>query len=63
MEKKYETYKVFTKKIAIELRKLGYQILRTEPNFNKPEFDVYIFIKTENFMKDMQNIVDSLKNN
>ena len=41
--------KVYTKKIAYELRKLGFKILRVEPNPHKPEFDIYIFESTEDF--------------
>ena len=36
--------KIFNRRLALELRKRGFEIIRTEPNFYKPEFDVYIFI-------------------
>ena len=35
--------KIFNRRIALELRKKGFKIIKTEPNFYKPEFDVYIF--------------------
>ena len=35
--------KIFNRRLAVELRKKGCEIIRTEPNFYKPEFDVYIF--------------------
>lgn len=38
-----ETKRIYTKSVALELRKRGFKIIRTEPNENKPEFDVYIF--------------------
>lgn len=38
-----ETKKIFSKKLAIYLRKQGCKIIGTEPNTYKPQFDVYIF--------------------
>lgn len=35
--------KIFNRRLALELRNRGFEIVRTEPNFYKPEFDVYIF--------------------
>ena len=35
--------KIFNRRIALELRRKGFKIIKTEPNFYKPEFDVYIF--------------------
>ena len=35
--------KIFNKRLALELRKKGFEIIKTEPNFYKPEFNVYIF--------------------
>lgn len=35
--------KIFNRRLALELRKRGFNIIKTEPNFYKPEFDVYIF--------------------
>lgn len=39
--------KIFTKKLALELRKRGFKIIGTEPNFKYPQFDVYLFEDTE----------------
>jgi hypothetical protein len=58
MENGYETYVVFTKKIAFELRKLGYKIIKTEPNVRKPESDVYIFKVKVGFFEDLKRLVD-----
>lgn len=58
MENGYETYVVFTKKIAFELRKLGYKIIKTEPNVRKPESDVYIFKVKIGFFEDLKRLVD-----
>lgn len=35
--------KIFNRRLALELRKRGFEIIKTEPNFYKPEFNVYIF--------------------
>ena len=34
---------VYTRRIAYELRKLGFKILRTEPDKRNPYYDNYIF--------------------
>lgn len=38
--------KIFNKKLALKLRENGCEIVRTEPNKLKPQFDVYIFSDT-----------------
>ena len=35
--------KIFNRRLALALRKKGFDIIKTEPNFYKPEFNVYIF--------------------
>lgn len=35
--------KIFNRRLALALRKMGFDIIKTEPNFYKPEFNVYIF--------------------
>lgn len=39
--------KIFNRRLALELRKQGFDIIKTEPNFYKPEFDVYIFANSD----------------
>lgn len=41
-----QEYPVYTRWLAYELRKLGFQILRTTINEYHPQFDVYIFEDT-----------------
>lgn len=48
--------KVFTRKLAIELRKRGFDIIGTEPNFKKPQFDVYFFKKTPELQQAIHDI-------
>lgn len=40
------TFKVFTKRLAIKLRERGFQIVATVVNSKKPEFDIYCFEDT-----------------
>lgn len=35
--------KIFSKRLALNLRKKGFDIIGTEPNNYKPEFNVYLF--------------------
>ena len=35
--------KIFSRRLAVLLRCKGFKIVRTEPNFYKPQFDVYVF--------------------
>ena len=42
---------IFTRRVAYELRKQGFEILRVEINPNKPEFDCYVFAESEEFSK------------
>ena len=51
--------RIYTKSVALELRKRGFKIIRTEPNENKPEFDVYVFEETENLRKALTEITTS----
>lgn len=39
-------FKVFSKRIAYELRLLGFPCLGTEPSKKFPQFDVYLFPDT-----------------
>ena len=40
------TFKVFTRRLAIKLREQGFKIVRTEVNSKKPQFDIYCFDDT-----------------
>lgn len=51
-------YKIFSRSIAIELRKKGFKIIKTEPNYKKPEFDVYFFEDTPEFREVLNKIVN-----
>ena len=47
---------VFTRKMAYELRKLGFKIIRTEPDMKRPEFDNYVFEDSVELQKAMAQI-------
>jgi hypothetical protein len=49
------TKKIFTRKLAVYLRKLGFKIISTEVNFKHPKFDVYIFEDTPELTKAILN--------
>ena len=38
-----ELKKIFSRKLAYELRLRGFAIIGTEPNSYKPQFDTYLF--------------------
>ncbi len=48
--------KIFMRPLAYELRKLGYNIVQVEPNYHKPELDVYTFEVSGNFMADFARL-------
>lgn len=49
--------KVFSRKLALELRKRGCRIVGIEPNTYKPELNVYLFEDTESFQKIFTEVV------
>lgn len=53
-----KTKKIFSKKLALELRRHGCRIIGTEPNTYRPEFDVYIFKDDEKFEKALSEIME-----
>lgn len=48
--------KIFNRRVALELRKKGFEIIKTEPNFYKPEFDVYIFKDSDQFQRALTEV-------
>ena len=48
--------KVFTRKLAVELRERGFDIIGTEPNMYKPQFDVYLFEDTPELQQALGDI-------
>lgn len=52
------TYTIYTKWLAYELRKAGYNLIETGINHNFPEYNTYIFEDTPEFRKTFQEIID-----
>lgn len=55
-------YIVYTKSLAYELRKRGFQIVRTGVNKNHPQFDTYIFNNSQKLQDAVHEITESRKN-
>ena len=49
---------IYTRKVAYELRKQGYPILRVEVHPNKPQFECYVFAATDDFYKALLTITN-----
>lgn len=49
IKQKNEGYRVYTRWIAVELRREGFKILDTDVNEYNPEFKVWIFEDTPEF--------------
>lgn len=50
------TKTIYSRWLAFELRKKGHKIVRTAPNPQKPEFDLWVFEVDSNFDKDLHDI-------
>lgn len=49
-----ETYRIYTKWLALALRRKGFKIIRTDINTNYPQFDVYIFENTPSLQENIK---------
>lgn len=52
-----KTKAIRSRKIAFQLRKMGFSIIGTSPNRFKPEFDVYIFENTPELQKALDEVL------
>ena len=55
---------VFSRRIASELRKQGFTLIKTIPNHNNPKYDVYVFEDTPELnsaWRDILEIVNKYK--
>lgn len=53
-----ELKKIFSRKISIELIKLGNQLMYTEDNHNKQGLKVFLFIETDKLLQDLSRITN-----
>lgn len=59
MTKQIKGYRVYTRWIALELRRQGYKIIGTDINEYNPEFKVWIFEDTPEFQEAFKKISQS----
>ena len=52
--------KIFTKKVAMELIKKGYDLIDMETNLKHKNLKVYVFKKTDGLMQELTNITREL---
>lgn len=55
MENK-KLFRIYTRRIALELRKRGFRIVRTEINENFPQYNVYLFEDSEELRKNFLEV-------
>jgi len=51
-----ELKKIFSRKVSIELAKLGNQLMYTEENHNKEGLKVFLFIETPKLLQDLTKL-------
>lgn len=56
-----QTYRVYTRWLALELRKLGFRIIGTDINEYHPQFDVWLFENTEELHKTILQLTAARK--
>lgn len=55
------TYRIYTRWVAVALRRLGFKILYVDVNEYHPEFDVWVFKNTDAFQKALTEITTKKK--
>jgi hypothetical protein len=54
MQNSNDLIQVYSKRVAFELRKLGYKIVGTTPNEKFPMFDIFLFKNEGNVKEDLK---------
>lgn len=52
---------IYMPRIACRLREMGFPILRTEVNYKKPQYDVYVFEESESLERALGIILEERK--
>ena len=52
--------KIFSLKVANQLINRGHKIIRYEVNTMNPKYKVFVFLKTNNFKNDLDNILSCM---
>lgn len=47
---------VYSRRVALELQHRGHIVWRTVPNWKYPNFDIYLFVRTEELLKDWKEL-------
>ncbi len=63
MAKKNDSYAVYTRWLAVELRKAGYKIIGTTVNEYHPEFTVWLFENTDELREKIKELSATRKQN
>lgn len=58
MTNENKIFKVYTRRIAYELRKKGFKILGTDINEYHPEFTIWLFQETEEFLNAFKELAN-----
>lgn len=53
--------RIHSRKLAFQLRLLGFKIVKIEPNMHHPELDVYYFEETPEFLKAFDEVLTNWK--
>lgn len=56
---RHERYKVYSKRLASKLCKMGFRIVDTEPNNNKPWLNIFLFENSIELQEAISNLIDS----
>ena len=51
-----KTYRICSRRIALELRRKGFKIVGTDINENFPQYDVYLFEDTKLFREELSKL-------
>lgn len=54
MGQEIKYFKCFSSRLAARLTRAGFAIVRTEPNWRKPQYDVFVFEQTPELMRIVQ---------
>ncbi len=51
-----KTIAVYSRRIAFELQKKGFIVVRTVPNWKFPQYQIYLFLQTPEFMEEWRKL-------
>lgn len=51
-----KSYRIYSRRIALELRRKGFKIIGTDINENFPQYNVYLFEDTEQLREELTKL-------